>query len=81
MALKRYKSILKEDGLGKKEFYQMDNVGSAKYTINFHDGKKTHKDGSPFYDMKIFKNKKDLYDFVGELIKQGYVYDKSPIYK
>ncbi len=57
---------------GKKRYYQQDGIGKAKYTISFHDGKKKHKDGSDFFDIKIFKNKKDLSDFVGTLVKHGY---------
>ena len=57
---------------GKKRFRQQDGIGKAKYTISYHDGKKKHKDGSDFFDIKIFKNKKDLSDFVGTLVKQGY---------
>ena len=57
---------------GKKRFKRQDGIGKAKYTISFHDGKKKHKDGSDFFDIKIFKNKKDLSNFVGTLVKQGY---------
>lgn len=57
---------------GKKRFKRQDGIGKAKYTISFHDGKKKHKDGSDFFDIKIFNNKKDLSDFVGTLAKQGY---------
>jgi hypothetical protein len=61
---------------GKKRYYQQDSVGKAKYTISYHDGKKTHKDGSEFFDIKIFKNKKDLKAFEDKLKSQGYVYGK-----
>src|SRR6056300_562834 len=57
---------------GKKRFKRQDGIGKSKYTISYHDGKKKHKDGSDFFDIKIFKNKKDLSDFVGTLAKQGY---------
>jgi hypothetical protein len=57
---------------GKKRFKRHDGIGKAKYTISYHDGKKKHKDGSDFFDIKIFKNEKDLSDFVGTLAKQGY---------
>ena len=57
---------------GQKRFKRQDGIGKAKYTISYHDGKKKHKDGSDFFDIKIFKNKKDLSDFVGSLVKQGY---------
>lgn len=57
----------------KKVYYQMSGVGSSKYVVNFHDGKKTHKDGSPFFDIEIFKNKVDLKKFIDKLHQQGYV--------
>ena len=59
---------------GKKRYYQQDRVGSAKYSISYHDGKKKHKDGSDFFDIQTFKNKKDLAKFVNTLHKGGYVY-------
>jgi hypothetical protein len=57
---------------GKQRFYQQDGIGKSKYTISYHDGTKKHKDGSDFYDIKIFKNKIDLENFRGELLKKGY---------
>ena len=70
---KTYPVTLKESiNEGKKRFKRQDGIGKAKYTISYHDGKKKHKDGSDFFDIKIFKNKKDLSDFVGTLVKQGY---------
>ena len=59
---------------GKKRYYQQDNIGKAKYTISYHDGKQKHKDGNDFFGIKLFKNKKDLAKFVNSLHKQGYVY-------
>ena len=59
---------------GKKRFKRQDGIGKAKYTISFHDGKKKHKDGSDFFDIQTFKNKKDLAKFVNTLHKGGYVY-------
>jgi hypothetical protein len=50
----------------------MFSVGRAKYVVNYHDGIKTHGDGSPFYDMSIFKNKTDLNAFVSQLDGEGY---------
>jgi hypothetical protein len=58
---------------GVKKFNVMNNIGKSKYVLNFHDGKKTHGDGSPFYDIEIFKNKKDLDTAVGDLKQQGYI--------
>jgi len=55
-----------------KNYYQMFNVGKAKYLVNYHDGVKKHADGSPFYDVKIFKNKKIKDQFIKNLILNGY---------
>jgi len=57
---------------GKKLYYTMDNIGSAKYTVSFHNGVDVHKDGSPFYGIDTFKNKKKYEAFIKELIAKGY---------
>jgi len=59
---------------GKKRYYQQDRVGKAKYTISYHDGKKKNKDGSDFFDIKTFKNQRDLAKFVNGLHRFGFVY-------
>lgn len=53
-------------------YYEQQNIGRAKYVINFYDGAKTCRDGSPFYDCAIFgsKIKRDL--FTKELRAKGY---------
>jgi len=56
----------------QKLFYLMDNVGRARYTVNFHDGEAAHADGSPFYGVRIFSNKKFRDRFVRELKRAGY---------
>jgi len=48
------------------------NVGKAKYLVSFHDGIKKHNDGSDFYDVKIFKNKIKLNQFIKELTSLNY---------
>jgi hypothetical protein len=55
-----------------KNYYLMQNIGRAKYVVNFHDGVKKHKDGSDFYDIAIFHNKKKLVLFLKELARAGY---------
>jgi len=55
-----------------KTFYRQDNIGKAKYTVNFHDGEQTHRDGSPFFAIAIFHNKKKLNTFTNNLKKNGY---------
>ena len=56
-----------------KSFNIQYNIGKAKYVINFHDGKKKHPDGSKFYDIRIFKNKKKFDAFKKELESNNYI--------
>ena len=44
-------------------------VGRTKYMVNFYIGKK-HKDGSDFYDIRIFKNKLKMKKFIDLLDKK-----------
>jgi hypothetical protein len=53
-----------------KTFYCLNNVGRAKYTVSKSNG--THKDGSPFFDIAIFRNKQKRNQYIKDLIKQGY---------
>ena len=55
-----------------KNFNVMYNIGRCKYVVNYHNGIKTHKDGSPFYDIDIFKNKKKLDACIKNLKLEGY---------
>lgn len=55
-----------------RKFYTQDNIGNIKYLVNFHDGVKTHADGSPFYDIRTFRNKTERDRFIGELRRQDY---------
>ena len=63
------KQFVKE---GKKRFRQRHGIGRAKYTVSKHDGKSKHKDGSDFFDIAIFKNKKDLNKYINDLKRKGY---------
>ena len=56
----------------EKVFYRMDNIGKAKYTINFYNGVDTHPDGSAFFHIRTFKSKRPMNKFIKELIEQGY---------
>ena len=67
------KKIAKGGGVGKKVYNTMYGVGRSKYVVNYHDGVKTHKDGSEFFDIAIFKNKIEFNKFVNKLKKEGYV--------
>jgi len=70
------REIIKEElqslNEGKKVYFTMDNLGSAKYSVSFYDGKKTHPDGSDFYGLHLFKNKKKYEAYIKELKSQGY---------
>ena len=55
-----------------KNFYSQDSIGKSKYTISYHNGTKTHDDGSPFYDIATFKNKKMRNGFIRKLKSEGY---------
>jgi len=55
-----------------KRFNVQYGIGKSKYVVNFHDGEKKHRDGSDFYDIAIFKNKKDLNGFIAGLSNDGY---------
>ncbi len=59
-----------------KRFYIQYNIGRAKYVVNFHDGVKQHRDGSEFFDISIFKNKKKLGEFVRQLREDGYAEER-----
>lgn len=62
-----------------KRFCVHYNVGRAKYLVSFHDSNKKHPDGSDFFDVKLFKNKKKLGTFLKELRNGGYVEDTFSI--
>lgn len=56
-----------------KTFYTHTGVGRCRYVVSFHDGVKTHRDNSPFFDIRIFSSKLDTQKFVKELLAAGYV--------
>jgi hypothetical protein len=58
---------------GKKVFKVNPGIGKAKYSISSHDGKKTHKDGSDFYDIEIFNNKVELEKGIKKYTSKGFV--------
>jgi hypothetical protein len=55
-----------------KVFYIQYNVGRARYVVNYHNGIDAHKDGSPFFGIKIFNNKPLLNKCVTNLKAEGY---------
>lgn len=60
--------------LSNQKIYNISyNVGTVKYVVNFHDGIKTHQDGSLFFDIALFSNKKKMNDFIKQLKADGYI--------
>ena len=55
-----------------KTFFLLYNIGRVKYVVNFSNGEKTHKDGSVFYDVNTFQNKKLRDRFIKKLKNDGY---------
>ena len=55
-----------------KTYYVMSNIGRSRYVVNYHDGEKVHKDGSRFFDVSTYSNKRDCDRFVAWLKKEGY---------
>ena len=55
-----------------KKFYIQYGIGKAKYVVSFHNGIEKHNDGSEFFGIKIFKNKKSLNEFSNKLVSEGY---------
>jgi hypothetical protein len=55
-----------------KRYYIHYNVGKVKYMVSFHNGISKHNDGSDFFDIRCFKNKIKLNQFISDLGNQGY---------
>ena len=62
-----------------KVFKEYFNVGSARYCISYHDGKKMHADGSKMFDIRLFNNGKSRDKFIRDLVKDGYTNEKEDI--
>lgn len=48
-------------------------IGEARHSVSFHDGIKVNCDGSPSFDLRIFKRKKDKATFIRGLEAAGYI--------
>jgi hypothetical protein len=55
-----------------KTFYTQNNIGKAKYTISYHDGISKHNDGSNFFGIAIFSNKKKFEERKNQMLNDGY---------
>ncbi len=58
--------------IAEKTYYTLYMGGRIKYTVSKHDGVSKHKDGSSFFDIAIFKNKKNMQQYVNDLEAKGY---------
>ncbi len=58
--------------MGKKTFNMKAGIGKARHVISFHDGVKTHNDKSPFFDIRIFGNKRAAKKFTKGLVAEGF---------
>lgn len=58
---------------GTKLFNEMSNVGTVKYVVNHHDGVAAHKDGSRFFGIACFSNKRKKDAFIRQLKRDGYI--------
>jgi hypothetical protein len=56
-----------------KKFNLMYNIGKVKYVINYHNGIDKHKDGSNFFGIYTFRNKKKFDAKIKELKNEGYI--------
>ncbi len=56
-----------------KKYDVQFNVGRCKYLVNYHNGISKHNDGSEFFDIATFTNKKKFEVFIESLECNGYV--------
>jgi len=62
----------KKDISAARLYRERYGVGLTRYSVFFHDGLKTHKDGSKFFDMRLFTNKRKKESFIRSLRESGY---------
>lgn len=55
-----------------KQYYWLFGIGRCRYAVSYHDGVSTHKDGSPFFGIALFRNKKKMQKFINGLEQDGY---------
>lgn len=58
-----------------KKYYIQNSIGKSKYVVSYCSGETKHQDGSLFWDIRIFKNKKNLNLFEKSLLSEGYTYN------
>ena len=60
-----------------KSFNIMYNIGRAKYCINTNDGIKKHSDGSDFYGIYLFSNKRKFERKLRELTQSAWINERQ----
>ena len=60
-----------------KTYRDNPQIGAVRHSVSFNDGMKTHKDGSPFFDLKVFKRSKDKEVFIRGLEADGYISEQN----
>jgi hypothetical protein len=55
-----------------KKYNLQYNVGKCKYLVNYCSGVHTHNDGSDFYDIATFTNRKKFNSFIKDLQSKGF---------
>lgn len=56
-----------------KRFNTMYNIGKVKYVINYHNGIDKHNDGSDFFGIYTFHNKRKFEAKIKALKNDGYI--------
>lgn len=55
-----------------KRYRLQYRIGRARYVVSFHDGRKRHPDGSAFWDIRIFGNRRVCQTFLRTLWETGF---------
>lgn len=55
-----------------KTYNVRTNIGKCKYAVYYYDEESKYPDGSPFYDLAVFQDKKKLKEFTDKLKAEGY---------
>jgi len=53
----------------KTKYSTFYNVGKVKYLVSYSKGTKFHKDGSEFWDIACFSNKKKMEQFIKKITR------------
>ena len=71
------RTALRAVAMPRKYYVEQHNIGATRYSVSYHDGEQCHGDGSPFYGIRIFRNRRAMRAFVRDLQANGYT-DTAP---